>query len=446
MKASVLCLCLGLGISSLSSAALGEAPGVIRPTLVGGVATPTAGAFVAGTDGAEWLLPGGARVVAAPGAELRVVGVPQKLALGPRRNTPGYTVLLRSGDLRVSVPRDGRSAVVVAAPRKTNVLVVNGSASITATNDHVAVANADGETSMGVGADTLRALVVGTVRQVDAGAGSVRALAESPASLEAPPLAFAFGADAALGGFSWPAGSGVSGYRIEIRNEKGRLVGSRETRDAKVEPGLFRLPPGKYVARVAGIDPSGLEAARPVERPVRVIGVSVPDRGLVDADGAVHFPPGQSLGLAQAEGVEVTYGGGNYFVAAPRTLELVRAEPRLVRFRLPGATAEAKLWLVPRQIRARVEFGPAVPTWPKDALEIRVSVEENGATPKERVEVRPKVLLGVDPIEVSFVREGDVLRGVLPAQAGKGPWVVRVEVEDQTGTELGRNFIEVARR
>ena len=134
MKASVLALCLGLGMSSLSSAALGEAPGVTRPMLVGGAVTPTAGACVAGADGAEWVLPGGARIVAEHGAELRVVGVPQKLALGPRHNTPGYTVLLRSGDVRVSVPRDGRSAVVVAAPRKTNVLVISGSASIRATS------------------------------------------------------------------------------------------------------------------------------------------------------------------------------------------------------------------------------------------------------------------------------------------------------------------------
>jgi hypothetical protein len=444
MKASVVCVCLGLGIASLSSSAVGEPRG---PVLIAGVLTPTAGSFAAGAEGAEWLLPGGARIVASAGAEFRVVGKPQKLALGPRKDTPGYTVLLRSGDLRVSVPTGGRSAVVVAAPRKTNVLVVSGSMSMTASNDRVAVANGAGETSIGVGSDSLRALAVGMMRQIDSGAGVVRPLADSPSSLDTTALAFAFGGDATLGAMSWSLANGATAYRVEIRNEKGRVVGTRETREASIGEGAFRLPPGKYVARVAGIDPSGLEAAKPVERPVRVVGVTVPEQGFVDADGAVYFPPGRLLALTNTDGVEATYGGGDYFVAAPNKLELLRAEPRLVRFRLPGNPSEAKLWLVPRQVRARVEFGPAVPTWPRDSLEIRVRVEEaNPSASAAPVDVRPRVLLGVDPVNVSFVRNGNVLRGVLPPQAGKGPWVVRVEVSDQSGAELGRDFIEVARR
>jgi hypothetical protein len=88
-----------------------------------------------------------------------------------------------------------------------------------------------------------------------------------------------------------------------------------------------------------------------------------------------------------------------------------------------------------------------VPTWPGDSLEIRVRVEEaNASASAAPVEVRPRVMLGVVPVNVSFVRNGNELRGVLPPQAGKGPWVVRVEVSDQSGTELGRDFIEVARR
>ena len=449
MKASVFCLCLGVGfgVATAASSAIGEPHGVFRPTLVAGAVTPVAGVFATGSEGAEWLLPGGARIVADAGAELRVVGVPQRLALGPRQDTPGYTVVLRSGSLRVTVPGDRRSAIVIAAPRKTSVLVTAGSASVMATNERVAVANSEGETSTGVGSDPLRPLPVGMVREVDAGAGAVRPLAESPSSVEAPSVAFSFGSDASLGALSWPATGGSTAYRVEIRNAKGRRVGHRETRDARIEAGAFRLPPGHYVARIAGIDPSGLEASHPVERPIRVVGVNVPDRGFVDAEGAVHFPPGGSLLLSNIEDVEMTYGGGTYFVAAPPALELLRAEPRLVRFRAPGTTSEAKLWLLPRHVRAHVEFGPAVPTWPKDALEIRVRVEDPSASAGvEPIEVHPRVLLGVDPVAVSFVRQGNVLRGVLPPQSGKGPWVVRVEVEDKAGTALGRDFVEVSRR
>jgi hypothetical protein len=449
MNASVFCLCLGLGFgaATVASSAFGEPGPILRPTLVAGAVKPSAGISEAGSEGAEWMLPGGARIVASAGAELRVVGTPQRLQLGPNRDTPGYTVMLRTGTLRVTVPRDGRSAVVVAAPRKTNVLVTAGSASIVAVSDRVAVANTDGEMLLGVGSDPLRPLPVGMLREVDLGAGSFRPLAESPSAFEAPPVAFAFENDATLGAFRWPAGAGVKGYRVEVRDEKGRLVGSRVTQTPGVGAGAFRLAPGKYTARLAGVDPSGLEAARPVERAVRVVGVGIPERAFVDADGAIHFHPGQSVALAHAEGVELTYGGGNYFISAPRTLELMRAEPRLIRFRVAGSAAESKLWLLPREVRAHVEFGPAVPSWPKDALEIVVRVEEPNAGPAGvPVEVHPRVLLGVDPVKVAFVREGNLLRGVLPPQSGKGPWVVRVEVEDQAGTSLGRDFIEVARR
>jgi hypothetical protein len=445
MKASALCLLVGLGIASLPSTALGDPSG---PVLVAGNVAPTPGSYVAGAGGAEWLFPGGSRVIAKPGTDFRVIGKPQKLALGPRRDTPGYTVILRSGELRVTVPSGGRAAVVIGAPRKTNVLVISGAMSIKAAGDRVAVANSSGETSIGLGTDPLRPLAAGMLRELDGGAGALRPLAESPSSLDAPGVAFAFGGDAAVSALRWPAGSGTTGYRVEIRNDKGRLVGSRETSEPALAQGAFRLSPGKYVARVSGIDPSGLDAARPVERPLRVVAVRVPERGFVDANGAVHAPSGSSLELANADGLEVTYGGGNYFVPAPRSLDLVRAEPRLVRFRQLGDSAsEAKLWILPRQIRARVEFGPAVPSWPRDTLEIRVRVEEvNAPASAEPLEVLPRVHLGVEPVAVSFVREGNVLRGVLPPQTGSGPWVVRVSVQDNAGTELGRDFVEVARR
>ncbi|HEX6276253.1 MAG TPA: hypothetical protein VFZ53_24605, partial [Polyangiaceae bacterium] len=404
MKVSVFCLCLGLGfgLATSASSALGEPRGIFRPTLVAGAISPSAGVFAAGAEGAEWMLPGGATIVAEAGTELRVVGTPQRLPLGPRKDTPGYTVMLRSGRLRVSVPRDGRSAVVIGAPRKTNVLVTAGSVSVIASNEQVAVANTDADASLGVGSDPLRALPVGMLRVVDAGAGASRPLAASPSSLDVPSVALSFGGDAALGALRWPASEGASGYRVEIRNEKGRVVGSRETRSMTIESGAFRLAPGKYVARVAGIDATGLEGARPVERPIQVVGVSVPERGFVDADGAVHVPPGRALELSHGGEVELTYGGGSHFITAPKKLDLSSAEPRLVRFRAPGSTSEAKLWLLPRQVRARIEFGPSVPTWPKDTLEIRVRIDDPSSRDRTSsdapIEVRPRVLLGVEPV------------------------------------------------
>lgn len=447
MKASTLCLCLGLGLSTFLPTSDAGARVVYRPTLAAGKVSSSAGAVVAGPDGAEWLIPGGARLAASPGAELRVIGAPQRLALGPRKNTPGYTVMLRRGEVRVFVPEGGKSAVVIGAPRKTNVLVVSGTASVAASDERVLVANADGETSFRIGPDPLRPLKPGMLRQVDSAGGAHRPLAASPASMELPSVLLAFDGQAPSPAMRWPAAAGASGYRVEIRDEKGRSVEQRELASTALEARAFRLVPGTYSARLVGLDPSGLEARAPVERSFRVVGVSVPERGYVDTDGVLHFPAGRRIALSNTDGIEVTYGAGTFFAAAPSTLEVARAEPRLVRFRARGEKAESRLWVVPHKAHAKVEFGPALPTWPGDPLEIRVRVAQGASSsPLGEIEARPKVLVGVDPVPVEFTREGGTLRGVLPPQSGKGPWVVRVEVEDESGIPLGRDFIEVGQR
>jgi hypothetical protein len=104
------------------------------------------------------------------------------------------------------------------------------------------------------------------------------------------------------------------------------------------------------------------------------------------------------------------------------------------------------LLLLPRTAKADVEFGPRAPRWPGEMLAIRVRLSEpGGANAPTWIEARPKVTVGVDPVPVEFTREGGWLTGALPAQPGPGPWVVRVEVADQHGFELGRDFVEVSR-
>jgi hypothetical protein len=58
----------------------------------------------------------------------------------------------------------------------------------------------------------------------------------------------------------------------------------------------------------------------------------------------------------------------------------------------------------------------------------------------------PRVTLGVDALDVQFRQRGRVLHGRVPPQPGAGPWVVRVDVADQFGLPLGRDFVEVIRR
>jgi hypothetical protein len=209
--------------------------------------------------------------------------------------------------------------------------------------------------------------------------------------------------------------------------------------------GAVSVEPGGYVVRVTAVDAAGVESVRPLERAVRVVAVTLPEGGYRDSTGAVRFPRGTKLGLTHTEGVEMAYGSARDYVAAPSELELLRAEPRLVRLRASADEPDANLLLLPRDARAEVEFGSRAPRWPGDSLPIRVRLRDaGGGDVPHWIEARPKVSVGVEPVEVAFTRDGTWLTGALPPQPGPGPWVVRVEVADQHGFELGRDFVEIS--
>jgi hypothetical protein len=376
-----------------------------------------------GADGAEWAVPGGSRIIAAADAELRVIGSPQRLDLGTRRRVATYTVMLRSGHVRAVVPEGATSAVIVSAPRKASVLVASGEAGVTAGSD-VAIANAPGTVE-----------VVG---------GGRHQLLDSPSALTGPSVVLVHDAQVELGAFQLAPVSGASAYRIELRDQKtARLIIRKEMPGPSIPAGLAWLSPGAYSLRVTSVDAAGFESTLPLERPLHVVRLGIPAGAFVDAGGAVHFTPGSRLDLGRTEGLEMRYGATGDFVTAPASIDLLRNEPRLVAFRAgPGQASE--LWLVPRKLRADIVFGSRAPTWPGAPLEIKVRVEDSSPDPSAAADVVPSVSVGVEPVAVDFKAEGGWLRGVLPPRAGVGPWVVRVEVKDHRGRELGRDFVEVA--
>jgi hypothetical protein len=435
-------LAFGLTLTGLvgGTASAGTPATVVRPTLVQGAAVPGASGVTAGPSGAEWALPGGARVVAQAGSELRVIAVPQRLDLGPRRRVAAYTVVLQSGQIRAHVPADGSTAVVVAAPRKASVIVASGDATVVA-GAQVAVANAEGSTSLGVLGEPFHAVEAGTVQELG---GPKRALVRSPALGPTPSVLLSYGNPVELGALAWQPVPLAHRYRVELRDETSRrTVASRETTTPALPAGFAALEPGAYSLRLSAVDSVGIESAQPVTRPVHVLGVKLPAGGFVDAAGVVRFPPGVSLAFAHADGTQMAYGVEGSFVSTPPSLSLFRSQPTLLRFRAAGAESVRDLWLMPRAARAQVAFGSRAPSWPGAPLEINVRVDGAGET-LDWLEVEPKVMIGVEPVAVEFRRDGSAWRGVLPQPKGSGPWVVRVEVEDQHGITLGRDFIEIA--
>jgi hypothetical protein len=445
---SALPFLVALGTFTGSSAAAPEtkpAADPKKPTLIAGETQRIAGVLKVGGDGAEWALPGGSRLTAGPGTELRVLGVPQPVVLGGGKTVPGYTVLVRSGLVKARVPSTGKSAVVFSAPRKTAVLITSGETSLVA-GEHLAVANAEGDASVGSAGEPFRAIQPGTLEVLDDDANLRRTLVSSPPGLRGAFVVVAHADEAPLGEIAWDRVENADGYRAEIRDlGTSRVLRRIDVREPRIAAGSATLAPGKYTLNVVSVDRTGIESSRPVEQALRVIGVTLPAGGYIDASGAVRFPAQTSLPLSNVDGVEMTYGSAQYFMPAPQALELFSGEPRLVRFRVAGSAVDSTLWLVPRDARARIEFGPKAPRWPDAPLQIRIRIEDaRGQAAPDFIEARPRVLVGVDRANVEFSRHGEWLHGTLPSRGGKGPWVVRVEVADQNGIALGREFVEIA--
>jgi hypothetical protein len=434
-------------VTSLSSAAPQAPQGIIlRPTLVAGSAEPVANLMRAGADGAEWAFPGGSTLIAEPGAELRVIAKPQDLDLGSKGQVAGYTVLLKQGFVRARVSDQAKSAIVIAGPKRTSVLVASGEASLHA-GQKIAVANVRGTASVSTDGNSFRGLPPGMVEVVDDAGPRRRALLAAPKAMRGTLLLLSPGSKVALGELGWDTVPGATGYRLEVRDANSERLHLRtSTVEAVLAPGAAELAAGTYRVRVVPIDASGMEVGSPLERGLRVASVTLPAGGYFDDGGSLRIPAGSRVGLGQASGLEVADGLGESFQPAPSALALPGTEPRLFRLRSQGSGENRTLWLLPRKARAHVEFAPQAPRWPEQPLEIRVRIEDENGVSAPWVDARPKVRVGVDPVDVAFAHEGSWLKGTLPARTGNGPWVVRVEVSDQNGAELGRDFVEVAVR
>lgn len=417
-----------------------------RPQLVLGSAPERAGVREVGAEGAEWAFPGGGRVIAEPGAEVIILKGSQKLNLGDGL-VPAYSVAVRSGSVRVRVPDPKKSALIAAGPRKVIAVVASGEAVIVAGDDQVAVGNSEGRTLVAVGRTRHQSVEPGTLLAVDEKGPSRRALLPPPAAGRGNTVLLAYDRSVRTGELSWSPVADAAGYRVELRKASTNQLVKRDVlTEARLPAGFAELEPGGYTVRIVSIDRSGVESTRPLERSLRVVKVNLPEGGYRDATGAVRFPPGTKLTLEHTEGVEMTYGNAHSYFPAPKELELIRADPRVVRLKSGDEVGSTTLVLLPRSAKAEVEFGPRAPRWPGDALAIRVRLmEPGGASAPTWIEARPKVTVGVEPVDVEFAREGGWLTGALPPQPGPGPWVVRVEVADQHGFELGRDFVEVSR-
>jgi hypothetical protein len=441
---------LALLLAAVLLAAPASASSPSRPTKVAGGGTIRAGFVRVGPEGAKWAFPGGVRLSALPGAELRVLGSSQPLILGGGRRAAGYTVIVRAGIVDVEV-EDGKprsSALILSLPRKLNAIVQSGAVRAVATSGASAIAVGNGLTIAAVGAERYRAVESGSVLEAIGHESRVRAMIEAPSQVRGGGIWLVAPGAGVARDLSWDPVEGARGYRIELRKRgQPEPVTSFETAEPHGRADGGALGAGEYDLSMFSIDTLGF-ASMPFTAPIRVVAAHVPGGGYVDANDIIRLGTMQKVTLSGTEGIEMTYGNdGRYFRGREGSpVGLYRDQLTRVHFRLPGSSDISSIKLAPRTVRAEVHVGPKMVTWPAEHVEIRVElVDPTGAPIPEWIEMVPRVMLGIEKLDVQFRRQGRVLHARVPPRSGAGPWVVRVEVEDQFGLPLGWDFVGVIR-
>jgi hypothetical protein len=438
----LLCVLAAAGSSLVAAPALAAAPG--KPTLVTGSATNGGGVLTAGPDGADYLLPSLAHLRLAPNTELRIFPVPQPLQLARGAKTSTWSFALLSGRVDVEVPHKPRSAVL-ASVGKLSAIVTRGSASVLTHGGDTIVANEAGE---------VRTLLNDHWQTIDAGSLS-RFDDEHPAGELAPSIApptlaasqriwLSASAPVSVGGLRWSAVERARAYELRLLRVDGAGEQRQRFSGTEQQGSFASLQPGRYTIAARSIDADGLGGPWSKPEAVRVLGVLLPPGGYAEG-GTLFVGANQEVRFSNSDGLEMTYQGAGRFVPASDALTLYRGETTIVSFRTPGSLETTAVRLEPRGIYAEVSIGPSRALWPRDAVQIAVEIKSKTHEPVPAwLEPKPAVLLGVEPLAVTFTREGSRWLATVPPSALPGPWVLRVEVKDQYGADLGRDFLEIA--
>jgi hypothetical protein len=362
---------------------------------------------------------------------------------------------LRSGGVRANVVVDKKRprTLVIGTPHDGMVAVRPGEAHIVVTQDRAGVASWAGGARVKQGKRTLE-LESGQATTIAADEPLVaRAVAPSPewassvGRLDEPqPLAVALDSRSGALGLSWRPVTEANGYRFEIASDEAfkTLTEAIILRPDQHSYVVRSLREGAYYGRVIALDRDGVGSRPSTLAPLRVIGVHMPEGGAVDREAStVVAPQGTSVRLSDHAHLEMAVDDHQFRPAASELR--VDATPHLVRLRVEGDYGrETRLHVQPRALKAVIRIGPAWARWPDDAIEMSIAIQDpSGRFDPVSVEPKVEVLLGIEPLEVDWKREGAVMTARLAPRASTRPEVLRVIVRDQGGVQLGRNFLEI---
>lgn len=413
-----------------------------------GSATIVAGRDVAGREGARYRLPEGIQIALGPNTAASIASQPQMLALKAGKRTQTYSVFLSSGSVNVDIPEASGSAVAVAGPADVRVIAQRGRV-LTLASGHDLYALSAKYPLLVSQKDRLSTLPPGVVRQFSASAPpSDHPALKAPQWLAGRPIWLALPTAARLSNFAWSAVPGAEAYTVVLsRENSGQTVSRLVAKSTRLGDELPPLPVGNYHLVVRATDRLGLPGLESSPFRVQVVGVEMPPGAQLKPDARIELAPTQTIQLNNAEGLSLTRSRERAKRPASAPVGIVDGQPTPLVIHGEDSSSPCLVWLLPSRTPVTAHAGPKWAIWPQQtvALEVRWT---DGLGNRLAVEVEPvvSVFVGIEPVDVVWHKEPDYWRAVLPPQPGHGPWVVRLEVRDQQGGLLARDFVEVTER
>jgi hypothetical protein len=391
-------------------------------------------------------LPGGAVLRFSSDAKYEL-GRPIKLQLAPMGSdkTAVQVIKLTAGRVSISIPQSKhpKTAVLIQGPRKVSAVAKGGESLVITAAERVTVAAVQGEMLAALGNDW-KSLASGIVRSFGAGQTSEQAAPQPPQ------LSVSKRVLLALRGSVNPTVQAVPDANVEHRRlwlyrvegkQKKPLFESEWRSDSQQLP---ELGPGQYELQARAVDRFGVESAASAPLTLRVVGAELPEGTRLVGD-TLLLGRSTRVKLIGAQGLEASYGRASVFMPAPPDVGLARGQSTLLRLREPGSKEELAVQLEPRTVRANIAIGPRTARWPSDPLQVSVKLFDHRGKPvTDPLKTKPRVFVNVDPVDPNWSHSGNTYTAKVPPASGNGPWVVRVEVSDDFGDEVGRNFIELS--
>jgi hypothetical protein len=404
------------------------------------------GLLTAGKDGAVLAFQSGLNLKLAPGAQLRQHKDTELwLDASGKSATEMFSLERGRADVRFA-PVAPKRAVMIRTTRGLLAATTRGEFTVLAQADAGVVANSAGIIQVNSGGPWSSVPVGQAAVATRTVKLAMRELPQAPRMLPGRSLWIAPNGQVPVGGIEWAKTANASSYRLTVVNrETSELVVDRTLAVSTVPDGEFKLSGGVYALRTQALDEFGLAGPASEPRDITVLGVIEHRGSRVDAHGTIHVGLNQRVQFTNVTGLLMNYGGSTPWAPASSSLVLRQLERTRVHFRVPESSEVVSVVIEPRGIVADVYVGSKLATWPKENVSVWVRLhDETGAEELSEVEPRIEVRLGITPMPVTFRREGNLFRADVPPQAGPGPWVLRVTVQDQFGVELGRDSLEVA--